>query len=159
MSKILLTFLFMLFVASNDIFAQIYQYPNQLNNQNMNTDSINNEIISDEENVKQIIPASVATIKILDKQIGRVKQVDIPINESYSFENLKVSVKACYNAPEYETPESSAFIIAYYQDSKYENEENVKKQETIFSGWMFSSSPSLSSMEHPIYDIWVIGCK
>ena len=28
----------------------------------------------------------------------------------------------------------------------------------IFQGWMFSSSPSLSSLEHPINDIWLLNC-
>ncbi len=32
-------------------------------------------------------------------------------------------------------------------------------QNMIFSGWMFASSPALSAMQHPVYDIWVIDCK
>ena len=28
----------------------------------------------------------------------------------------------------------------------------------IFSGWMFASSPALSAMNHPVYDVWVIDC-
>lgn len=29
----------------------------------------------------------------------------------------------------------------------------------IFRGWMFASSPALNSLEHPVYDVWVIDCK
>ena len=29
----------------------------------------------------------------------------------------------------------------------------------LFSGWMFASSPALSALEHPVYDVWVIGCN
>ena len=29
---------------------------------------------------------------------------------------------------------------------------------TRFSGWMFASSPALSAMEHPVYDLWVLDC-
>ena len=29
---------------------------------------------------------------------------------------------------------------------------------TLFSGWMFASSPALSALEHPVYDVWVIDC-
>jgi hypothetical protein len=29
----------------------------------------------------------------------------------------------------------------------------------IFSGWMFAASPGLHGVEHPIYDIWLTGCK
>ena len=31
--------------------------------------------------------------------------------------------------------------------------------ERVFSGWMFASSPAASSMEHPVYDVWVIDCR
>ena len=33
------------------------------------------------------------------------------------------------------------------------------KGQSIFSGWMFASSPALSALEHPIYDVWVIDCS
>lgn len=29
----------------------------------------------------------------------------------------------------------------------------------IFRGWMFSSSPAVSGLQHPIYDAWIVGCK
>jgi hypothetical protein len=29
----------------------------------------------------------------------------------------------------------------------------------VFTGWMFASSPSVSAMEHPVYDVWVIDCR
>ena len=29
----------------------------------------------------------------------------------------------------------------------------------LFTGWMFASSPALSAVEHPVYDVWVIDCK
>lgn len=31
-------------------------------------------------------------------------------------------------------------------------------QQLLFSGWMFASSPGLSALEHPVYDVWVIRC-
>lgn len=38
------------------------------------------------------------------------------------------------------------------------NEFNIEG-EKIFSGWMFASSPALNPLEHPVYDVWVIGCE
>jgi hypothetical protein len=29
----------------------------------------------------------------------------------------------------------------------------------IFTGWMFASSPGLSGIEHPVYDVWLVECK
>ena len=28
----------------------------------------------------------------------------------------------------------------------------------VFNGWMFSSSPSITPFDHPIYDVWLIKC-
>ncbi|MEL6363320.1 MAG: DUF2155 domain-containing protein [Pseudomonadota bacterium] len=30
--------------------------------------------------------------------------------------------------------------------------------DTVFTGWMFASSPALNPLEHPVYDVWVIDC-
>jgi hypothetical protein len=40
-----------------------------------------------------------------------------------------------------------------------EGEGKPADPDRIFSGWMFASSPALNSMEHPVYDVWVIDCK
>ncbi len=63
-----------------------------------------------------------------------------------------IDVIRCYTRPPEETPENSAYL------NIVENLNDGKKQE-VFSGWMFSSNPALSAMEHPVYDVWVIGCK
>ena len=28
----------------------------------------------------------------------------------------------------------------------------------VFNGWMFSSSPSITPFDHPVYDIWLVKC-
>jgi len=54
--------------------------------------------------------------------------------------------------PPEETPESAAFleITELRSDSD---------PVSLFNGWMFASSPALSAVEHPVYDVWVIDCK
>ena len=29
----------------------------------------------------------------------------------------------------------------------------------VFRGWMFASSPGLNPFEHPVYDVWLVGCR
>ena len=51
-----------------------------------------------------------------------------------------------------ETPESAAFIDVW----------EVRPGEaaaSMFRGWMFASSPALNALEHPVYDVWVLGCE
>jgi len=33
------------------------------------------------------------------------------------------------------------------------------EREKVFSGWMLSSRPAISALDHPVYDIWVLGCN
>lgn len=92
-----------------------------------------------------------AIVRALDKMTGRVKILDLPVGETVHFGTLSVIARTCQSTPPEETPEDSAFldIVDVRPDSA---------PRTVFRGWMFSSSPALSAMEHAVYDIWVIGC-
>ncbi len=63
-----------------------------------------------------------------------------------------ITVRSCRVAPPEETPEAASYIDV----SEVKPGGNGAK---VFNGWMFASSPALSAMEHPVYDVWVTGCK
>ena len=106
------------------------------------------------------IPQNKVLLRALNKQTGRTKDIEIPVHDQTIFENILIKVNACYTRPEDETPENSAFLEITEVNTNYKEElSSVKKGTLIFSGWMFSSSPSLSAMEHANYDIWVLECK
>lgn len=106
------------------------------------------------------IPQNKATIRALNKQTGRTKDIEIPVGEQTIFENILIDMKACFTRPEDETPENSSFVQITEINTDFKEElTSVKKGNVIFSGWMFSSSPSLSAMEHPNYDIWLLECR
>ncbi|HCI46702.1 MAG TPA: DUF2155 domain-containing protein, partial [Rhodospirillaceae bacterium] len=65
---------------------------------------------------------------------------------------LMIPVRTCRKTPPEEEPESAAFIEI--MDAPPEREARE-----VFSGWMFASSPALSALEHPIYDVWLGDCK
>lgn len=96
-------------------------------------------------------------IRALDKVTARSETLDLNIGDVLSFGSLEISVEACRKTPPIEQPESAAFlkILDYPIDQKTSTK---KEAVTAFSGWMFASSPGLSSMDHPIYDIWVLDC-
>lgn len=93
-----------------------------------------------------------ATFSGLDKISGRIIQFDVALNETVQFGALQVTPRACFTRPATETQNTTAFV---------EIDEITLKAEIrrIFNGWMFASSPGLSAVEHPIYDIWLIDCK
>lgn len=55
--------------------------------------------------------------------------------------------------------EATAASETAYSAAAQQGEEKPVDPDRIFSGWMFASSPALNSMEHPVYDVWVIDCK
>ena len=97
-------------------------------------------------------PYQIAVLQALDKVSARVSVLEVPVGKTVAFGTLEITARACDKRPPEETPESAAFL------------EIVEKRPgevsaTPFIGWMFASSPALSAMEHPVYDVWVLDCK
>ncbi len=87
----------------------------------------------------------------LDKTTARTETFTVPIGEATRFGTLWVTARACQQKPPEEAPDSSAFLeIA---EPKVGGGFNP-----LFSGWMFASTPGLSALAHPVYDVWVLSC-
>ena len=100
----------------------------------------------------QYIESNKAEIKILDKITTKVETFEIKVNDSINFNSLVIEIFACYrNLPE-DIPENYVLLKIY---DKIINSED----QAIYQGWMISSSPSTTPLEHPIYDLWLIKCK
>jgi len=95
-----------------------------------------------------------ARLQALDKITARISTLDVPIDTPILFGTLSVTVRRCAYHPPEEPPEDAAFlqIIDHGYDSSAAPRE-------VFGGWMFSSSPAVSAMEHPVYDITLLSCK
>ena len=65
-----------------------------------------------------------------------------------------IILKTCQNRPPDFLPETAAYVEIYDNLNQTINDNNL-----IFSGWMFCSSPAISALEHPVYDISLISCK
>lgn len=95
----------------------------------------------------------VAVLGMLDKITARVSTREVKVGEALSFGTLQVVVRACRKAPPIETPESAGLL------SIHEKKPDDAAATDLFEGWMFASSPALSALEHPVYDVWVVDCK
>ena len=94
------------------------------------------------------IEADAVLLQALDKTTGRTSFLTVKVGEPYTYADLTIFVKKCLTRPPEETPENSVFLSVSETDGA-----------EIFQGWMFSSDPALSAMEHPVYDIWALECK
>jgi len=93
----------------------------------------------------------VAELQGLDKVTARTQRFYAPVGESTRFGTLAISVSDCLvNVPE-APPESVAYLIIV--DNK-----PGQAPEKLFAGWMFASTPSLSALDHGVYDVRVLSC-
>ena len=95
-----------------------------------------------------VFAENLAEIRAIDRVTGRSFKLKIPINKEVTFSNLVLNIKYCYKNPIDKEIENFAYLIV----------KDKLLNKLIFQGWMFSSSPSLSSLEHPINDIWLLNC-
>ena len=95
-----------------------------------------------------------AQFSALDKITARIERLELNLNDEEVLGSLTIILKSCQNRPPDYLPESAAYVEIYDKLNK-----NYEEGTLIFSGWMFSSSPAISALEHPIYDIFLISCK
>lgn len=100
---------------------------------------------------REMIEFPRVKLQSLDKVTARTMTFEAEVGSTLRFGPLYIRVQKCKKTPPIEKPESAAFLQIWEVDPGAE-------PEWVFSGWMFSSSPALSAMDHPIYDVWVLDC-
>lgn len=101
--------------------------------------------------VASAFPTDAAVLQGLDKVTARISTFTVPLNQEARFGGLSIVLRHCDRAPPEEPPEGKAFLeIAELRAGE--------PAQRLFSGWMFASSPALSALQHPVYDIWVKEC-
>lgn len=93
-----------------------------------------------------------AILQGLDKVTARVVTIEARVGAPVQFGALEIIARACKKRRPEDQPESAAFLDIW----------ELKPEQPatgLFRGWMFASSPALSAMEHPVYDIWVLDCR
>ena len=91
-------------------------------------------------------------LKILDKISSKNTLVKLKNGELITFKDLSIKSLKCKNSEFDDNPEITAYIQV--KDLTDENNNEV----FIFNGWMFSSSPSITPFDHPVYDVWLVNC-
>lgn len=103
---------------------------------------------------RQMDDMGIAVLRTIDKLSARTSTFDVPVDKTVKFgKSLFIKVRACRKASPLDAPESAAFLQIW------EKKPGAEESTWVFSGWMFASKPSVSAMEHPVYDVWVIDCK
>lgn len=99
-----------------------------------------------------------AVLQTLDKVTARTETVTLPIGKSSAVGPIFAEVKTCQKTPPTEQPEAASFIQVWEAKPQSARNNGEPESQWVFSGWMFASSPALSAMDHPIYDVWLKDC-
>ena len=114
-------------------------------------------------------------LQTLDKVTARIQTVDAVIGEPVRFGTLEITPHYCAFRPPELPPDHSAFLeikdIAL-NTGRSESQKDISQNsikdiasdslnpaQTVFSGWMFASSPALSGLEHAVYDVTLLNCS
>ena len=92
-------------------------------------------------------------LKALDKITAKTTAIRLGIGEKKFFGPLEVKALKC------QLSENEDFIdtVAYLQVKDLSSKDN--NQVFLFNGWTFASNPTLQSIDHPVYDLWITGCE
>jgi len=108
---------------------------------------------SNEEKLNRKQDKIYINIKALDKITAKTLSIKLGIGEKKYFGSLEVKGLKCQLSENNESIDAVAYLQVKDLDSKDNN------QVFLFNGWTFASSPTLESIDHPIYDLWITGCE
>jgi hypothetical protein len=94
------------------------------------------------------VPGGVAKLQALDKVNAQTANLTIKVGQSATFGSLTITVKSCVVRPSDQPADAAAFL----------NVTDSHPDSPGFDGWMLADEPSVSMMQHPIYDLRVTGC-
>ena len=90
-----------------------------------------------------------AELRTLDTLTGFVKDLTINIGQTQTCERLTITVQDCRYPKD--NPNSDAYALLTIRD--------IREEAPRFDAWMIASSPALSALDHPRYDVWLLKCK
>jgi hypothetical protein len=96
----------------------------------------------------EIVVAKAAILRVQDKMTGIVSDYDLPTGGSQTLGRLTVTLDECRYPSDLSMAEAYAHLTI--MDSQ--------GADPLFKGWMVASSPALSALDHPRYDVWVLRC-
>ena len=89
-----------------------------------------------------------AQLRFLDKLTNETGDVALSRGQSAKFGRLVVRLDSCRYPTGNPASDAEAHLTVIEEST----------EATLFSGWMLASSPALSALDHPRYDVWVLTC-
>ena len=89
----------------------------------------------------------------LDKITAKTSSIKLAVGDKKFFGSLEIKAFKCQLSEDGDTLDTVAYIQVKDLSAKDNN------QVFIFNGWTFASSPTLQSIDHTVYDLWITSCE
>ena len=99
----------------------------------------------------------VATLGFLNKRNNITQDIVLRSGEAKRIGNAIVRLATCERTAPWEDPAETGAFVQLYVEERATTEQKLTWHK-VFSGWLFKESPSLNSVQDPIYDVWVKSC-
>lgn len=93
----------------------------------------------------------IVRLQSLNKITARTMIFEMQVGKTVRFGPMLIKAQSCRKSEPIDTPEAAAFLQIWEETPR-------DGSKWVYSGWLFASSPGLSSVDHPIYDVWVLDC-
>jgi len=123
--------------------------------EDLETDNIlnkKNSSLKEKKITEQKSEATIVNIIALDKITAKTSEINLFLGEEKKFGLLEIKALKCGNI----NSQAEEGQAAYIQVKDFSD--NLNNQIFVFNGWTFSSSTTLNPLDHPIYDLWLVGC-
>ena len=123
-------------------------------NEIKNEASYNDELKLKSKSIKKNKSGNIIVkLKALDKITAKTSNINIPLGKKKKFGYLEIFPKKCAHS----TSDNSKGVVAYVQVKDLSEKRDDKV--FVFNGWTFSSSVTLRTFDHPVYDLWLSVCE
>jgi hypothetical protein len=155
LKTLLIALLFITLPACAEEADSVFDVTEAPNSDDSLDDSAFNKI---DANDLSVLPSAIsegyysgAKIIALNKITANSETMVIQVNTTAYFNNAKIELHKCWKSGNQISPSSQMLITIL--EHKFDDD-----QKSIFSGWIISGDPALSTFEHPVYEILAVEC-
>jgi hypothetical protein len=100
---------------------------------------------------EDLIAMNYAVLQFVDKYTGKFSTLIVQAGDSIQHHSLQIHLSKCYSSGPFDPPDAKAQITIHDMD--------ISEQALpVFENWMIASVPSMATLEHRRYGLWLKKC-
>ncbi len=96
----------------------------------------------------EMVQAEAGVLRWIDRLTGESGDMELARGQSATNGRLTILLDECRYPADNPAGDAEAHLTV----------SDTMRAEPVFKGWMIASSPALSALDHPRYDVWVLSC-